>query len=48
MASKKFHELMGIIKYGNDEQREILLKAILMEKSIRDSKKKITKIINGD
>ncbi len=38
MASKEFHELMGIVKYGCNQDKIFLLKALLQEKKRRQSK----------
>ncbi len=40
MATKEFHELMGIVKYGCDQDKAILLMALLQEKKRRQSKVK--------
>ena len=37
MTSKLLHELMGIMKYGSDNDRDVLLKALLQEKKRRES-----------
>lgn len=39
MPTKEFHELMGIVKYGNDKQKAILLKALLRVKKERKAQK---------
>lgn len=37
--SPKFHELMGVVKYGDENLKAILLKALLKEKTRREGEK---------